>query len=233
MKRGLAELVFVLDTSGSMAGLEEDAVGGFNFMLERQKKEEGEALVTTVLFNSNSVTVHDRLPVGRVPALTKEDYAVGGSTALLDAVGSAVERTALIHRYAREEDVPERTMFAIMTDGMENASTRYRYENVKRLIEESKAKGWEFIFLAANIDAAAVGGRMGIRPERTARFCNDGAGQRVNFDAVSCAMSNYRMDGAVRADWSERISLYREQTEKKNEASEHAEKRSLHSDLEK
>ena len=233
MKRGLAELVFVLDTSGSMAGLEEDAVGGFNSMLERQKKEEGEALVTTVLFNSNSFTVHDRLPIGRVPALTKENYAVGGSTALLDAVGSAVERTALIHRYAREEDVPERTMFAIMTDGMENASTRYRYENVKRLIEESKAKGWEFIFLAANIDAAAVGGRMGIRPERTARFVNDGVAQRVNFDAVSCAMSCYRKAGAVGDDWSERISLYREQTEKKNEASEHAEKRSPHFDLEK
>lgn len=220
MKKGLAELVFVLDTSGSMAGLEEDAVGGFNSMLEQQKKEEGEALVTTVLFNSNSVTVHDRLPIGRVPALTRRDYIVGGSTALLDAVGSAVERTALIHRYARREDVPERTIFAIMTDGMENASTRYRYESVKSLIEENKVNGWEFIFLAANIDAAAVGGRMGIRPERTARFCNDGAGQRVNFDAVSCAMSDYRMDGAVRADWSAEIDSHREQAEKKNGHSE-------------
>ena len=220
MKKGLTELVFVLDTSGSMAGLEEDAVGGFNSMLEQQKKEEGEALVTTVLFNNKSVTVHDRLPIGRVPALTKQDYVVGGGTALLDAVGSSVERTALIHRYAREEDVPERTMFAIMTDGMENASRDYSCGIVRRLIEESKAKGWEFIFLAANIDAAAVGGYMGIRPERTARFVNDGVAQRVNFDAVSCALSDYRKDGAIFDDWSDEIRLYTEEAEKKNSNSE-------------
>lgn len=220
MKKGLTELVFVLDRSGSMAGLEEDTIGGFNSMIARQKAEEGEALVTTVLFNGSSTTVHDRLPLGRVPLLTRQEYAVGGSTALLDAVGSSVGRTALIHRYAREEDVPERTMFVIMTDGMENASTRFRYENVKELIEENKAKGWEFLFLGANIDAAAVGGKMGIRPGRTAQFCNDGVGQQVNYSAVSCAVSDFRHAGDFCDDWSENIIAHRKSAEKRGNPAE-------------
>lgn len=156
MKKNLTELVFILDRSGSMAGLERDTIGGFNAMLEKQKREEGEALVSTVLFDNDVVVIHDRVPVANVQPLTEKEYYVRGCTALLDAVGGAIHHIGNVHKYAMEEDVPEKTLFVITTDGMENASRRYTYDKVKRMIEHEKEKyGWEFLFLGANIDAAA------------------------------------------------------------------------------
>ena len=169
MKKNLTELVFILDRSGSMAGLEADTIGGFNAMLEKQKAEPGEAIVSTVLFDNRSEVLHDRLPLDRVPAMTREDYWVRGCTALLDAVGGAIRHIGNVHKYAREEDRPERTLFIITTDGMENASRRYDYREVKAMIEQMREKcGWEFLFLGANIDAAREAARFGIRADRAA-----------------------------------------------------------------
>lgn len=157
MKQNLTELVFILDRSGSMTGLEADTIGGFNAMLQKQKKAEGEVLVTTVLFNHESKTIHDHAAIDKVPLLTEKDYCVGGCTALLDAVGETVEHIKNIHKYARAEDVPQHILFVITTDGMENASTKYSCAQVKRLIEQQKERGWEFLFFGANIDAVDVG----------------------------------------------------------------------------
>ena len=153
MKKDLTEIVFILDRSGSMGGLEADTIGGFNSMLLKQKKERGEAYVSTVLFDNTCDVLHDRLPIEKVEPITEKDYYVRGCTALIDAIGGAVEHIRNIHKYARKEDVPEHTIFIITTDGMENASRRYTGDKVKRMIEEQKQKGWEFIFLGANIDA--------------------------------------------------------------------------------
>lgn len=151
----MTELVFILDRSGSMSGLEADTIGGFNSMIARQKKKAGEALVSTVLFDYESVVIHDRLPLSEVPPLTEKEYFTRGCTALLDAVGGAIHHIGNIHKYARREDMPEKTMFIITTDGYENASRRYDYEMVRRMIERQKEEyGWEFLFLGANIDAA-------------------------------------------------------------------------------
>ena len=159
----MTELVFILDRSGSMSGLEKDTIGGFNSMIEKQKREDGQALVSTVLFDNESVVIHDRLPLDRVPPLTEREYYTRGCTALLDAVGGAIHHIGNIHKYARREDVPEKTLFIITTDGYENASRRYDYEKVKKMIQHEKEKyGWEFLFLGANIDAAAEAKRFGI-----------------------------------------------------------------------
>ncbi|MBO4382490.1 MAG: VWA domain-containing protein, partial [Clostridia bacterium] len=150
----MTELVFILDKSGSMSGLEADTIGGFNAMIEKQKKEEGEAFVSTLVFDTRVEVIHDRLPLDKVPELTEKEYFVGGCTALLDAVGGAIHHIGNIHKYARPEDVPEKTLFVITTDGMENASREYSYERVKRMIERQQDRyGWEFLFLGANIDA--------------------------------------------------------------------------------
>ena len=192
MKKGLTELVMILDRSGSMSGLEADTIGGFNSMIEKQKKEEGEAYVSVVLFDDKIDVIYDRTDIRKVEPMTERQYYVRGSTALLDAVGRAIHHIATVHRYAREEDVPEKTIFIITTDGMENASREYRYEDVRRMIEHEKEKyHWEFLFLGANIDAVAEAGRFGIHPTRAVRYEHDSFGTQLNFkvmsDAVGCA----------------------------------------------
>ena len=166
MKKGLTELVFILDKSGSMADLTDDTIGGFNSMIAKQKEEDGECLVTTVLFANEAATVHDRVPLAKIEPMTRRDYCAAGCTALFDAVGSTVRHIETIHRYAREEDRPERTLFVITTDGMENASRQFSGAEVKSLVEKAKSEqGFEFLFLAANIDAAAGAQTIGIAQE--------------------------------------------------------------------
>ena len=207
MKKNLTEIVFILDRSGSMSGLERDTIGGYNSMLAKQRKEKGEAFISTVLFDGTCEVLHDRVPIGRISDITERDYYVRGCTALLDAVGGAIHHIGNVHKYARAEDRPERTLFIITTDGMENASRRYSYERVKEMIEHQKTHyGWEFIFLGANIDAAAVGARMGIDADHSVEFTNDGIGQRVNYEAMSEAISYVRECAApLRANWKASI----------------------------
>ena len=202
----MTELVFILDRSGSMAGLETDTIGGFNAMIEKQKKEAGEALVTTVLFDNESVTVHDRIPLQEVPPLTEKEYFTRGCTALLDAVGGTIRHIANIHRYIRREDVPERTLFVITTDGYENASRYYDYDKVRRLIEHEKTKyGWDFLFLGANIDAAAEAKRFGIAADRAADYKCDTAGTALNYEVIGEAVGAVRGARPLAANWKRRI----------------------------
>ena len=193
MKNNITELVFILDRSGSMSGLESDTIGGFNATLEKQKKEPGEVLWSTVLFDDKHEVIHDRVPIGRIEKLTEDDYYVRGCTALLDAIGRAVHHIGNVHKYARPEDVPEKTVFVITTDGMENASVEYTYRRVNQMIRKQQEKyGWEFLFLGANMDAVSVAGRMGIRKERAATYINDGVGIRKNYMAVDSAITAIR-----------------------------------------
>lgn len=193
MKKNLTEIVFILDRSGSMSGLEADTVGGFNAMIAKQKKEPGEALISTVLFNDESVVIHDRVPVQNIAPLTERDYYVRGCTALLDAIGGAIHHIGNVHKYARTEDVPEHTLFVITTDGMENASRRYDSERVKQMIERQKARhGWEFLFLGANIDAVETAGRFGIGADRAVNYHADRAGTQLNYEVLSEAVSAVR-----------------------------------------
>ena len=201
----MTELVFILDRSGSMAGLEADTIGGFNSMLEKQGKEPGEALVSTVLFDHEQQVLMDRVPLDKVRTMTEDEYYVRGCTALLDAIGYAIHHIGNVHKYARKEDVPEKTIFVITTDGMENASRRYSYKEIKRMIERQEKKyGWEFLFLGANIDVAKETERLGIRPERAVRYVNDCEGIELNYNTVSYAMSAMRagaeLDGSWKAD---------------------------------
>ena len=184
------EVVFIMDRSGSMGGLEADTIGGFNSMLAKQKKESNNIIWSTVLFDNISEVVHDRVPVEKVKELDSKTYYVRGSTALLDAVGGAIHHIGNIHKYAREEDRPAKTLFVITTDGMENSSVIFDYRRVKRMIERQQKKyGWEFIFLGANMDAVSVAGRIGIAPQRSARFINDERGIAKNFSVVSESMT--------------------------------------------
>ena len=208
MKKNLTEIVFILDRSGSMAGLEKDTIGGFNSMLKKQRAEEGECYISTVLFDNLSEVIHDRLPLDRVPELTEKEYYVRGCTALLDAVGGAIHHIANVHKYAREEDRPEKTLFVITTDGMENASRTYTYDKVKAMITKEKEKyGWEFLFLGANIDAAKEAGRFGIAPERATNYHADHKGTEVVYDALTCAISSYRAapSCAMSDSWNQKI----------------------------
>ncbi|MBQ2602398.1 MAG: VWA domain-containing protein [Oscillospiraceae bacterium] len=205
MKNDLTELVFILDKSGSMSGLEGDTVGGFNSMIERQKKEAGSALVTTVLFSNESVTVHDRVDVREIEKLTEKDYRVGGCTALLDAIGEAVRHVSDVHRYIRPEDIPAKTMFVITTDGMENASRVYSADKVKKLIEEKKQQGWEFLFLGANIDAVTTAKRFGIDEDRAVTYRADSVGTRLNYAAVGEAVASVRGGRKLSRAWKESI----------------------------
>ena len=202
----MTELVFIIDKSGSMSGLESDTIGGFNSMIAKQKREEGAAVVSTVLFASESVVIHDRLPLNKVPRMTEEEYFTGGCTALLDAVGSAIHHIKNIHKYARKEDIPTKTMFIITTDGYENASRRYDYEKVRKMIEQQKEEhGWEFLFLGANIDAAAEAKRFGISEDRAVNYRCDKKGTALNYEVISEAVCAVRACMPLHADWKSRI----------------------------
>lgn len=206
MRKNLTEIVFVLDRSGSMSGLELDTIGGFNSMIRKQKKAQGEALISTVLFDNASTVLHDRVDIKNIRPMTEQDYVVGGCTALLDAIGGAIHHIGNIHKYAREEDVPEHTMFVIMTDGMENASHCYSSRKVKYMIEREKEKyGWEFLFLGANIDAIETADRFGISADRAVNYQCDGAGTMLNYDVLSDAISSFRNSQPLNADWKRRI----------------------------
>ncbi len=206
MKNNITELVFILDRSGSMSGLESDTIGGFNSMLQRQKQESGLAYVTTVLFDTRFDRIHDRLRLDQVAELTAKDYVPRGCTALLDAVGDTIRHIAAIHRYARPEDVPEKTVFVIMTDGMENASCRYRLDEVRKMIRHEQEKyGWEFLFLGANIDAAETAGTMGIRADRTANFNPDDVGMELSFHAVSEAVCAVQSRAPLSPSWKDEV----------------------------
>ncbi len=206
MKKNLTELVFILDRSGSMSGLESDTIGGFNGMIEKQKKEAGEALVSTVLFNHASRVIHDRVNIRRIEPLTEKDYHVGGNTALIDALGDAIHHIGNVHKYAREEDVPEHTIFVITTDGMENASCRYSSDQVKAMVEKEKTKyGWEFLFLGANIDAVETAREYGIGADRAVRFHNDRQGIALNYETVSRTVACMRTNETVADEWKKDI----------------------------
>ena len=208
-REDLTELVFILDRSGSMSGLEEDTIGGFNSVIEKQKRQSGKCLVTTVLFDSRVVTLHDRVELQDLRPMTREDYCVGGCTALLDALGGTIRHIANIHRYARPEDVPARTSFVIMTDGLENASRVFGSEEVKRMIRHEKEKyGWEFLFLAANIDAVDTAERIGIQRDRAVNYHPDEKGIRMAYDAVDKVVSARRASAApLSADWCADVEM--------------------------
>ena len=206
-----------------MSGLEKDTIGGYNSLIRKQKNEEGEAIISTVLFDDLTEVLHDRVSLNKIKPMTEDEYYVRGCTALLDAVGGAIHHIGNVHKYARKEDVPEKTLFIITTDGMENASTRYSYEKVKHMIERQKAKfGWEFLFLGANIDAIEVAGRFGIQPERAVNYNCDSEGTAVNYKALSKAVSRVRhcsvteMDVALGSDWKEEIEAdYKSRSQKR------------------
>ena len=206
MKKNLTQIVFILDRSGSMAGLEDDTIGGFNAMIEKQKREPGEALINTVLFDNVSEVVHDRVDIHKIQPMTRNEYYVRGRTALLGAVGGSIHHIGNIHKYAREEDRPERTLFVITTDGMENASRKYSYDRLKAMIERQKEQyGWEFLFLGANIDAAREAARFGINADHTANYHADSKGTAVIYEAVSEAVCNVRANRPMTADWKKQV----------------------------
>ena len=206
MKKNLTEIVFILDRSGSMSGLESDTIGGFNSLIEKQKKEEGEALVSPVLFSGASAVIHDRVPIQKVPPMTEKDYIVGGCTALLDAIGGAIHHIGNIHKYARSEDVPQHTLFVITTDGMENASRLYDSREVKDMIQRQKKQhGWEFLFLGANIDAVTTADRLGIAKSRAVTYRSDRLGTLLNFSVLDGAVSSVRRSEELSEDWKLRI----------------------------
>ena len=205
-RNDITEMVFILDASGSMAGLEADTVGGFNALIEKQRALPGRAYVTTVLFSNSAHTIHDRLPLDQVPALTNRDYTVGGCTALMDAIGQTIRHIADIHRYARPEDVPEHTVFVITTDGMENASHVYSSDRVKAMIAHEKEKyGWEFLFLAANIDAVSTAAAFGIEADRAVGYRADSQGTQVLYDTVGSAVSAVRSSAPLGKGWADAI----------------------------
>ena len=206
MRKNLTEIVFILDRSGSMSGLEADTIGGFNSLIRKQRAEEGEAIISTVLFDNFSEVIHDRVPLDKITEMTRKDYYVRGCTALLDAVGGAVHHIGNVHKYAREEDRPEHTLFVITTDGMENASRRYSYEEVRRMIQRQKEKyGWEFLFLGANIDAAKEAARFGIHADRAVNYHCDSEGTALNYEVVAETICDFRACRPIQADWKQRI----------------------------
>ena len=211
MRKNLTEIVFILDRSGSMCGLEADTIGGFNALIKKQKAEEGEAYVSTILFDDKQQVLHNRVALKNIKPMTRDEYFVRGCTALLDAVGGAIHYIGNAHKYAREEERPEKTLFIITTDGMENASRKYTYEKVKQMVQKQKEKyGWEFLFLGANIDAIGVAGRFGIDADRAVNYECDSKGTEVNYKAINKAVSQVResarrRDVKLQADWKAEI----------------------------
>ena len=217
MKKNLTELVFILDRSGSMTGLENDTIGGYNAMLRKQQSEDGEAVITTVLFDDKYELLHDRINLKAIAPITCKEYFVRGSTALLDAIGRTIHKIGTVQKNTAEEYRAEKVMFVITTDGMENASREYSYEKVRTMVEHQKEKyGWEFIFLGANIDAVETAGRFGIAADRAANYHADGAGTQLNYEVVSQAVSNYRENRPLNADWKKKIDEDYERRSKKS-----------------
>ena len=218
MKKNLTELVMILDRSGSMGGLESDTIGGYNSMLKKQREEDGEVLVSTVLFDDRSEVLYDRVPLEKMPQMTEKEYYVRGCTALLDAIGGAIHHIASVHKYAREEDRPEKTIFVITTDGLENASREYSYGRVKKMVEQQKEKyGWEFLFLGANIDAIETAGRFGISADRAANYNSDREGTALNYEVLAETVCKMRVAAApIDAGWKKRIDEDYQRRGKKN-----------------
>lgn len=203
----ITELVFIFDRSGSMGGLESDTIGGFNSLIEKQKKQDSKCYVSTVLFDNYSEVIHDRVDLENINPMTDKDYYVRGCTALIDAIGGAIHHIANIHKYARPEDVPEHTMFVIMTDGQENASHIYTSNKVKAMIEHEKEKyGWEFLFIGANIDAVETASHFGISENRATNYIADSQGTEVAYNTFSDIVTCFRNNAPISADWSDKIS---------------------------
>mgnify|MGYP003300291301 CR=1 FL=1 len=205
MKNNTTELVFILDRSGSMSGFESDTIGGFNSILEKQKKTDGKCYVTTVLFSDHSKLLHDRVDISEVKPLTDDDYRVGGCTALIDALGDAIHHIRNVHKYIRPEDVPDHTVFVIMTDGLENASKRFSSAEVKQMISQKKELGWEFLFIGANIDAVETAAKYGIDRDRAVNYHADKAGTRVLYDTVAEAVCCVRAEKGLGRRWAKAI----------------------------
>ena len=211
--KNLTEIVFILDRSGSMYGMEKDTIGGFNGMLDKQRQEDNPVIVSTVLFDDVSTVIHDRVPLAEVADLTQADYYVGGCTALLDAVGGAIKHITNVHKYIRKEDHPKKTLFVITTDGMENASCKYNYSQIKEMIDSKrKQEDWEFIFMGANIDAAAEAERLGIARKNAVRYYCDEEGTQLNFKAVGNVVRDCCL-GASFDGWQENIEKYQKRKE--------------------
>ena len=206
MKKNLTELVFIMDRSGSMSGLEKDCVGGFNSMIRKQKKEDGECLVSTVLFNNFDTILHDRVSLKDIKLMKEDDYVPSGCTALIDALGNSIKHISDIHHYIRNEDVPEHTIFVITTDGLENASKKYSSDEVKKMVESKKEEGWEFIFLAANIDAVETAKKYGIEEDRAVNYISDEMGTRKNYNALNKAIRSFRKYGEMEESWAAEIT---------------------------
>lgn len=218
MKKGLTELVFILDRSGSMSGLEDDTIGGFNATIKKQKDVEGNALVTTYLFDNNIKMIHDRVNLSTIEPLTKKEYFVGGSTALLDAMGEAITHIEQIHKYINPEDVPENTMFVITTDGYENSSRKYDSQKIKSMVSAKKEKeNWQFIFLAANIDAIETAERYGISEDSAVNYNNDSKGTGLVYDAINNAVTEVRQFCCMKASWKKEVNEdYNKRSKKSN-----------------
>ena len=209
MSRNLTELVFVIDKSGSMHGLESDTIGGFNSMISEQREtrsELDEVLVSTVLFSDESDVVSDRIPINRIEPMTDSQYRVGGCTALLDTLGGAIRHIGNVHKYARKEDVPDRTLFVVITDGLENASRRYSHEEVRKLIDRQRDRyGWEFMFLGANMDAVTEATGLGFSSKNSVTYCCDSVGTSLNYNALGGAISSFRSRGEIDENWKASI----------------------------
>lgn len=206
IKNGITELVFILDRSGSMSGLESDTIGGFNAMIEKQKKQDGECYVSTVLFDNVSEVLHDRVKLAEIKPMTDREYTVRGCTALIDAIGGAIHHIGNVHKYARPEDVPEHTMFVITTDGMENASHKYSSDKVKKMIKRQKEQyGWEFLFIGANIDAVETAAQYGISKDRAVNYNADEVGTKILYETVSKVVCDVRYSLSIDDDWSKDI----------------------------
>lgn len=205
IKNNITELVFILDASGSMHGLEADTLGGFNSMIEKQKKLDGKCYVSTYVFNGTSSVIHDRAPIEKIKAITEKDYTTGGCTALYDAAGEAIEHISMIHKYIRESDIPENVVFVITTDGMENASTKYSALQIKKLIEAKKESGWEFLFLGANIDAISAAADIGIDSDRAANYTCNAEGTQNNYRVLNEAVASIRSARPISSNWKKNI----------------------------